>query len=401
MEIFVRSTSRRTRTAIILGTSLIGIGALQGTAAADLAKDKAQTVDLPYGEKLILPYEKLPEVTTVDGVPASGTGTEWDVDLDDGKKVLQGESVYEGKVPLVITGDALTGRGAEGVSIYHKNGKSGSIYYTMHGETLGGSYCSGKDKKNCSFKGLLTTVAPTMSQTATVPGGIKVTLNSSVTETETHAKTEGWSVGATVKGTLGWKGGAPEKSAELGGSFTYSKSSTDTNSKATTEGVSYGFETEKGKWTYGEMRFAGGQYTGFLKVVFPKGTLKGSHPIATMGLLKSAEKYKFKVAKNGGTWSNAEDVIEYFPMKAGVKAPGNLPATTLNHVSFTNHNVAAMPVIKKLQGQISEAQSNYTNASEGERKEQKKKLDELNARMSKMLRDSNVKVESKPAEFAK
>ncbi|WP_414170588.1 hypothetical protein ACMATS_37535 [Streptoverticillium reticulum] len=340
---------RRRRNILFIGASMSGVLLLQGQASA--AEGSYAQADLPNGQKLTLPYD-LPDRASFYGFlpPGNGTGdasqkeASWGVTASNlnPRPFLSRYAVEEAVRNFLPSASSALG---DAHVIIHDSLSEGSTYLRSTGQGIA-SYCA-KNKTNCGFVGKLSETAPVMAQTGISQGPQTVSVTSSVTKTKTRQESSGYSIGASITGKLsgGGKDGAAGGGVDVSGSFTYSKMTTDINSTSTANSTTYTRTIPAGKWGYEQLRFTGGQYTGIaVAKINPRAMYlplwkekEAGNEWSSKGLCRGTTG-----RVEGKPWISGtiepHPVLEVFPAKAVVKAPGNLPATTRNVVLTEDRN---------------------------------------------------------------
>ncbi|WP_372404358.1 hypothetical protein [Streptomyces luteireticuli] len=348
------SMSRRSRAAAAVATcGLAGALLLPGVATAAPQEpqgkkcngQECESVVLPDGQTLWLPYPKLPRETSTTGVPGGTTPVPWRTAqriwperYGGNMNILDVYTMMQSKFPdkfkrKWLDFDGVYAHGDDDPDHTHGADFNGLADVCRRGDT------------SCVFVGKLTKTAPVLAETNMIQGPTDIKITTSSSQTTTHTESSGWSVSGTIEGTIGVDGASMKR----GGSFSYSRSSSDTNSYTQGGEVSYDRKVPGGKFGYDQMRVTGGEYTGFLVV--------------------------------------ANNNLDVFPVSGIVKGPGAWPAITSNGVFIDdpNANSAAVQNAKKVQDELAEARSQLAKAQDNDRGKLSEKVDDLQKKFDKAL----------------
>ncbi|NUS72705.1 MAG: hypothetical protein HOQ05_04790 [Corynebacteriales bacterium] len=350
-----------------------------------MAKKKA-VVQTPEGDEKTFQeaYDELDLFDSFAGMFEEGPGTSWDTNLPEitarGMELGTKSNIPDMETRLLKL-PGIPSIPEDSHTLVHLSGTEQSLHGQLTGSSLK-SYCVNR-KDRCGFGGFLIETGPVISQSSWVYGPVDVSLTHKVSVTNTRSETSGWSIGASIKAE-----NLVGNNVEASGSFTYSNSHTDTTSKAAEHSEEFHYQVPAGQHWYEQVRLAGGQYLGFFVVYYPARYQKIDQVYHSGNPDKIFDKYgipwEIKYEKLRRTyWQNTKPIIEIFPAKVAIKAPGGVPVVTRNPVKTTpSKEIDAKAVA--LHEQISRVENSPRGTPEAVLAA-KMEIAELSSRVSELL----------------
>ncbi|MFC5722311.1 hypothetical protein ACFP1Z_19275 [Streptomyces gamaensis] len=376
---------------------MVWAGASTEAAAADNCGGKCQVLPTPHGDK-VLPFRELPADTSFKGIPKDGEGTDaiaWKEALAKNNAAGSDPLDYiknklfprlRSQVPDLISENSAKNPNNLDI-VVHSDWNDPSLYFRAGKGGLH-DYCA-EDENRCGFVGNLVQVAPYLERGIMVQGPKTVKLAKSVTTTDTRTTTRGWSAGGSII--------VMPPGSENMVSFQYTTSTSDAHAFGKTSSAEVTSTVPAGHWGYSDLRFTGGQYTGFLVVRTPQGALDFKPKTRHKGIPEYPS--EVKALKNAGVRMgedfnhayNTREVVEVYPVRTLVKAPGpdgELPPSFTLDVTWRDGN--ASDVVKALWAKRDELTAKWQKTKGEEKDRLLEQLQELDKKIAEQLKTEGL-----------